>query len=48
MDRQSVYSLSLGLSNNNEEDQRDSRGHVEQQLADFVLEFHLDNVFIYR
>ena len=48
MDRQSVYALSLGLTSHTEEDQRDSRGHVEQQLVDFVLEFHLDNVFIYR
>jgi DNA replication licensing factor MCM5 len=26
----------------------DSRAHVQQQLVDFILEFQIDNAFIYR
>ena len=46
MDRQTVYSLSLGFQNDS--DDRDSRAHIQQLLFDFVLQFHIDNAFIYR
>lgn len=47
MDRQSVYSLSLFP------DDHSAHGHesvrqIQQDLINFVLEFQLDNVFIYR
>ena len=47
MDRQSVYTLSLfgeGRSANGDQ----SRKQTQQELLDFILEFHLENVFIYR
>ncbi|KAI9707804.1 MAG: minichromosome maintenance protein 5 [Candelina mexicana] len=46
MDRQSVYSLSVLAPD--QDSSEDSRKHVEAQLRDFVLEFRLDNAFIYR
>jgi DNA replication licensing factor MCM5 len=47
MDRQTVYSLSLFGSDRNE-DSQDSHSRIQQQLVDFILDFRLDNVFIYR
>jgi len=49
MDRQSVYTLSLGFSQASEAgEEPDSRQHIQQQLVDFILEFQIDNVFLYR
>lgn len=46
MDRQSVYSLSVLPPDydNNE----DTRGQIQSQLEQFILQFRLDNAFIYR
>jgi DNA replication licensing factor MCM5 len=46
MDRQFVYSLSVLPPDydNNE----DTRGQVQAQLEQFILQFRLDNAFIYR
>ena len=46
MDRQSVYSLSVFGRDPAEEP--DSRAHIQQQFVEFVLDFQLDNVFVYR
>lgn len=46
MDRQSVYSLSVLTPD--QDGTEDSRTHIESQLREFVLEFRLDNAFIYR
>ncbi|TVY78204.1 DNA replication licensing factor mcm5 [Lachnellula suecica] len=45
MDRQSVYSLSVLPP---EYDNEDTRGQVQVQLEQFILQFRLDNAFIYR
>ncbi len=47
MDRQSAYSLSIFHEDRSVNGQ-DSRGRVHQQLVDFILDFHIDNVFVYR
>lgn len=46
MDRQSVYSLSVLPPEYGENE--DSRGQIQLQLQNFILEFQLGNVFIYR
>jgi DNA replication licensing factor MCM5 len=46
MDRQSVYSLSVLAPEYSENE--DSRGQIQAQLQNFILEFQLDNIFIYR
>ncbi|KAH0547789.1 minichromosome maintenance protein 5 [Glutinoglossum americanum] len=46
MDRQSVYSLSVFPPDYGETD--NLRGEIQRQLRDFILEFRLDNAFIYR
>jgi len=46
MDRESVYSLSV--FNTTAEQERDSRAALQQRLMNFILEFQLDNIFIYR
>lgn len=46
MDQQSVYSLSVLAPDPNASE--DSRTHIQAQLRDFILEFRLDNAFIYR
>ncbi|KAK7555318.1 MCM2/3/5 family-domain-containing protein [Phyllosticta citricarpa] len=46
MDRQTVYSLSLFGPGDNENE--DTNSQVQQHLVDFILDFHIDNVFIYR
>lgn len=48
MDRESVYALSIGLSRGTQADEPDSRTNIEQRLVDFILEFQIDNAFIYR
>lgn len=45
MDRQSVYSLSVLPP---EYDNEDTRGQVQVQLEQFILQFRLENIFIYR
>ncbi|KAK8187325.1 putative DNA replication licensing factor Mcm5 [Phyllosticta capitalensis] len=46
MDRQTVYSLSV--FDPDDRDTEDNNSQVQRQLVDFVLDFHIDNVFIYR
>lgn len=46
MDRQSAYALSV--LNPDRDGNEDSRTRIESQLREFVLEFRLDNAFIYR
>ncbi|KAI9850607.1 MAG: minichromosome maintenance protein 5 [Thelocarpon superellum] len=46
MDRQSVYSLSVLAPDYDPNEE--TRGRIKQQLADFILDFRLDNAFIYR
>ena len=48
MDRESVYALSIGLSRGTQADEPDSRVNIEQRLVEFILEFQIDNAFIYR
>jgi hypothetical protein len=45
MDRQSVFSLSVLPP---EYDNEDTRGQIQAQLEQFILQFRLDNAFIYR
>ena len=45
MDRQSVFSLSVLAPQDNDDD---SRKQVRRQLESFILEFRLDNAFVYR
>jgi hypothetical protein len=47
MDRESVYTLSIGLGSTRD-DEVDSRLQTRQQLIDFILEYRVDNQFIYR
>ncbi|EGP85117.1 unnamed protein product [Zymoseptoria tritici ST99CH_1A5] len=46
MDRQSTYTLSLFGESNGDGDS--SNKQIQKELVAFVLDFHLDNVFIYR
>ena len=46
MDRQSVYSLSVLAPDPDASE--DSRTQIQTQLRNFILEFRLDNAFIYR
>jgi hypothetical protein len=45
MDRQSVFSLSVLPP---EYDSEDTRGQIQAQLEQFILQFRLENAFIYR
>jgi hypothetical protein len=45
MDRESVFSLSVLPP---EYDNEDTRGQIQAQLEQFILQFRLDNAFIYR
>ncbi|GAB7347049.1 hypothetical protein MBLNU459_g3189t1 [Dothideomycetes sp. NU459] len=47
MDRQSAYSLSV-FPEAKSAGGEDSRGHVQDQLVNFILDFHLENAFVYR
>jgi len=47
MDRQSVYTLSLFPEEKNASGAETNR-QVQQDLVSFVLEFQLENAFIYR
>lgn len=46
MDRQPVYSLSVLAPD--QDANEESRSQIQSQLRDFILEFRLDNAFIYR
>ncbi|MCJ1310381.1 minichromosome maintenance protein 5 [Agyrium rufum] len=46
MDRQSVYTLSV--LPHDEEAYENSKGKIQDQLRSFILEFRLDNAYIYR
>lgn len=46
MDRQSVYSLSVLAPDPDANE--DSPTQIKGQLRDFILEFRLDNTFLYR
>ncbi|KAK3044874.1 hypothetical protein LTS18_000124, partial [Coniosporium uncinatum] len=48
MDRQTNYSISLYGPRSDVDDEEINRGRIQQQLVDFILDFHLDNVFVYR
>ena len=47
MDRQSVYTLSL-FGEDKSLNGGGSNKQTQKELVDFILEFHLENVFIYR
>lgn len=47
MDRQSIYSLSV-LQPDYDNLNEDTRGQVQSQLEQFILQFRLENAFIYR
>ncbi|KAF2177498.1 DNA replication licensing factor mcm5 [Zopfia rhizophila CBS 207.26] len=49
MDRQTVYSISLfGSQRGDEDPNAPSPSRTQQALVDFIMEFHLDNIFVYR
>ncbi|KAK5747202.1 minichromosome maintenance protein 5 [Elasticomyces elasticus] len=48
MDRQSVYTLSLFGEDRSANGGQETNKQVQQELVDFLLDFHLDNVFLYR
>lgn len=48
MDRESVYTRSIGLGSTGGDDDSDNRARIEQQLIDFILDFRVDNQYIYR
>ncbi|OCL14994.1 DNA replication licensing factor mcm5 [Glonium stellatum] len=48
-DRQSAYSISLfGSQRDDNAPDSVSPSRIQQALVDFVMEFHLDNIFVYR
>jgi DNA replication licensing factor MCM5 len=48
-DRQTTYSISLfGDLVEKERQDGPSASQVQQSLVDFVMDFHLDSVFVYR
>ena len=48
-DRQSTYTVSLfGSQQGDDRQDGTSPSRIQQALVDFVMDFHLDNVFIYR
>lgn len=46
MDRQSVYTLSIFPESH--EDGDNTRGEIQKQLVTFILDFHIENTFLYR
>lgn len=49
VDRQSAYSISLfGSQRDDNAPDSASPSRIQQALVDFVMEFHLDNIFVYR
>jgi DNA replication licensing factor MCM5 len=48
-DRQTTYTVSLfGSQQGDDRQDGTSPSRIQQALVDFVMDFHLDNVFIYR
>lgn len=47
MDRQPTYSLSLFTDNGNEHGDQTNK-QVQQELVDFIMQFHIDTQYIYR
>lgn len=48
-DRQTAYSISIfGSQAGDERQDGTTPSRVQQQLVDFIMDFHLDNVFLYR
>lgn len=48
-DRQTAYSISIfGSQAGDERQDGASHSRIQQQLVDFIMDFHLDNVFLYR
>ena len=48
-DRQTAYSISIfGSQAGDERQDGTNPSRIQQQLVDFVMDFHLDNVFLYR
>jgi hypothetical protein len=48
MDRESVYTRSIGLQSVDRGDDHEDRTHIQKQLIDFIIEFRVDNRFVYR
>ena len=48
MDHRSVYSLSIGFGDSGRDAEADTRSKVQQQIIDFILQFRVDNQFVYR
>lgn len=50
MDRQSTYTLSVGYNRQdpNETPDPDSRQVIQQTLVNFILQYEIDSVFLYR
>lgn len=47
MDSRSVYTVSV-LPPDESVNGPDTRGAVQRELVNFILDFHIDNAFIYR
>ena len=47
-DRQSTYTVSVFPSDVDGDRQDAAPTRIQKALVDFVMDFHLDNVFIYR
>lgn len=47
-DRQSTYTVSVFPSDADGDRQDAAPTRIQKALAEFVMDFHLDNVFIYR
>ena len=47
MDARSVYTVSV-LPPDDDLTRPDARGVIQKALVDFILDFHIDNTFIYR
>ncbi|KAF1995233.1 hypothetical protein P154DRAFT_526516 [Amniculicola lignicola CBS 123094] len=48
-DRQTNYAISIFSSQQGEESgDATSPSRIQQALVDFIMDFHLDNIFIYR
>lgn len=50
MDRESVYTLSIGFGRGTHDENNDPDGRqvIQQKLVDFILQFEIDGVFLYR
>jgi hypothetical protein len=48
MDVESVYTLNIGLGSQWGDEPSDTPSKLQTSLIDFILEFRVDNQFIYR